>query len=125
MADASTDISLDDVMDELAGLRTPRTDQEMLRLLLLCVVAIRKVPARCLATLPVAQRDIIYSALLTELALLSTPAVELECEPEGHLHTTSLFTAQTQGGLAKAPVWVAPKLTLVSPLPNDRPGSPQ
>lgn len=62
------DVSLDDVMAELASLEEPRRMQEALRLLSLCVGAVVKIPDTIVAEMNTAQKAVITDALRAQLA---------------------------------------------------------
>lgn len=66
--DVVVDVSLDDVMAELASLEVPTRLQEALRLLSLCVGAVVKIPDTIVAEMNTAQKAVITDALRAQLA---------------------------------------------------------
>lgn len=66
------DVSLDDVMAELASLEEPRRLQEALRLLSLCVGAVVKIPDTIVAEMNPAQKAVITDALRVQLVRYGT-----------------------------------------------------
>lgn len=65
--EVSVDVSLDDVMAEIASLEEPRRVQEALRLLSLCFGAAIKVPDSMINEMTAAQKKVISDALRAQL----------------------------------------------------------
>jgi len=65
--EVSVDVSLDDVMAEIASLEEPRRVQEALRLLSLCFGAVIKVPDSMINEMTAAQKKVISDALRAQL----------------------------------------------------------
>ncbi len=65
--EVSVEISLDDVMAEIASLEEPKRNQEALRLLSLCIGAVMKVPDVIIAEMNVAQKKTVSDALRVQL----------------------------------------------------------
>lgn len=61
------DISLDDVMTEIASLDEPERVQEALRLLSLCLGAVMKVPDSILVEMTSAQKKVVTDALRAQI----------------------------------------------------------
>lgn len=66
--EVQVEVSLDEVMAEIASLETPERAPEALRLLSLCMGAVMKVPDTILAEMTPAQKKVISDALRTQLA---------------------------------------------------------
>lgn len=66
--EVQVEVSLDEVMTEIASLETPERAPEALRLLSLCMGAVMKVPDTILAEMTPAQKKVIADALRTQLA---------------------------------------------------------
>lgn len=66
--EVQVEVSLDEVMAEIASLETPERAPEALRLLSLCMGAVMKVPDTILAEMTPAQKKVIADALRTQLA---------------------------------------------------------
>ena len=71
--DVLVEVSLDEVMAEIAALETPERVPEALRLLSLCMGAVMKVPDAILAEMNTAQKKVITDALRTQLARYEAP----------------------------------------------------
>lgn len=66
--EVQVEVSLDEVIAEIASLETPERAPEALRLLSLCMGAVMKVPDTILAEMTPAQKKVIADALRTQLA---------------------------------------------------------
>lgn len=71
--EVQVEVSLDEVMAEIAALETPERVPEALRLLSLCMGAVMKVPDAILAEMNPAQKKVIVDALREQLARYSAP----------------------------------------------------
>ena len=69
--EVTVEISLDDVMAEIASLNEPTRNQEALSLLSLCLGAVMKVPDVIVTEMNAAQRKIVSDALRVQLARYS------------------------------------------------------
>ena len=69
--EVSVEISLDDVMAEIASLEEPKRNQEALRLLSLCLGAVMKVPDSIVAEMNAAQKTTVSDALRVQIARYS------------------------------------------------------
>ena len=65
--EVEADVSLDDVMAEIADLPTPERNSQTLRMLSLCLSAVKKVPDSQIAEMSDAQRAIVVAAIEQEL----------------------------------------------------------
>lgn len=65
--EVDAEVSLDDVMAEIAGLPEPESNVELLRLLNLCVSAVKRVPAHLIEEMTDAQRKVVVDALRVEI----------------------------------------------------------
>lgn len=65
--DIDVEVTLDDVMGELASLDAPQRQNEALRLLSLCFTAVKKVPDAIVAEMTEVQRTVIVDALKAQL----------------------------------------------------------
>lgn len=61
--EVEVDVSLDDVMAEIAALENPASNQEAVRILNLCISAVMKVPNSVVAGMTQTQREIVANAL--------------------------------------------------------------
>lgn len=61
--EVEVDVSLDDVMAEIAALENPASSQEAVRILNLCISAVMKVPDSVVSSMTQAQREIVSNAL--------------------------------------------------------------
>lgn len=71
--EVQVEVSLDEVMAEIAALETPERVPEALRLLSLCMGAVMKVPDTILADMNPAQKKVIVDALREQLARYAAP----------------------------------------------------
>ncbi|CAN7649760.1 hypothetical protein LJR129_005070 [Acidovorax sp. LjRoot129] len=65
--EVDAEVSLDDVMAEIAGLQEPESNAELLRLLNLCVSVVKRVPAHLIENMTDAQRMVFADALRVEI----------------------------------------------------------
>lgn len=73
--EVEADVSLDDVMAEIAGLPDPESNGELLRLLNLCVTTVKRVPADLIAKMTDAHRKVVVDALRCEVERFASVAV--------------------------------------------------
>ena len=66
--EVDAEVSLDDVMAEIAALPEPQRNAETLRLLNLCVSAVKRVPDQQIGEMTPGQRKIVADALRAEVA---------------------------------------------------------
>lgn len=65
--EVDAEVSLEDVMSEIAGLPEPESNAELLRLLNLCVSAVKRVPTHLIDKMTDAQRKVVVDALRGEV----------------------------------------------------------
>ncbi|MFN9474654.1 hypothetical protein [Acidovorax sp.] len=66
--EVDVEVSLDEIMAEIASLEEPSRVQEALRLLSLCVGAVLKVPDAIIAEMTPAQKAVVTDALRVQLS---------------------------------------------------------
>ncbi len=76
--EVEAEVSLDDVMAEIADLPEPQRNSQTLRLLSLCISAVKRVPDNQVAEMSDAQRRIVVEALRAEVERFTTSCQAVE-----------------------------------------------